>query len=120
MKALLLVAHGSRRAASNTEVLELAATMAGEVADSFAVVEAAFLELAEPDIPTGVRLCAERGAQSVTVVPYFLAAGTHVVNDIPSIIEALRADFPALEFRVARHIGASELMPGLIRQCAVQ
>ena len=51
MKALVVVAHGSRRAASNTEVGELACRLAGLVHTDYPLVSAGFLELAEPSIP---------------------------------------------------------------------
>lgn len=118
MRALLLIAHGSRRPASNEEVRALARRVAVEVGDEFPIVECSFLELAEPDLATTIDRCIERGASSVAVVPYFLAAGTHVVNDIPAIIDVARHDNPAVTITLAEHIGASSLMVGLIRQCA--
>ena len=51
MHALLLIAHGSRREASNQEVRELAARLERIAGDRFGRVIPAFLELAEPDIP---------------------------------------------------------------------
>ena len=87
MHALLLIAHGSRREASNQEVRELADEFERLVGDRFERVVPAFLELAEPDIPTGVDLCVEAGATSVTAVPYFLSAGRHVASDIPAELE---------------------------------
>lgn len=119
MKALLLVAHGSRRAASNEEVVALADRVADEVTGSFALVEAAFLELAEPSIEEGIGRCVAQGAREIAVVPYFLAAGTHVVKDIPAIIESARAAHPGVVITVGEHVGASSQMPALIRQCAV-
>ena len=38
MKALLLVAHGSRRQRSNDEVIELAQKLKAECADHYAIV----------------------------------------------------------------------------------
>lgn len=118
MKALLLAAHGSRLAASNEEVEALAAAVAVECADQFGQVATAFLELAQPDIPQGIRNCVEAGASSVTIVPYFLAAGTHVVNDIPEIVRQARLDYPNCTIEMVGHIGASERMPQLIRAAA--
>ncbi|HAO23817.1 MAG TPA: cobalamin biosynthesis protein CbiX, partial [Methylophaga sp.] len=45
MKALLLVAHGSRRQRSNDEVIELAEKLKTECAQHYDIVQAAFLEL---------------------------------------------------------------------------
>ena len=54
MQALMLIAHGSRRAASNDEVRDLAATLGRLAGREFDLVVPAFLELAEPGIVAGV------------------------------------------------------------------
>jgi len=120
MQALLLVAHGSRRAASNREVETLASALAPELEERFPVIEVAFLELADPDIATGIRSCIDRGARSVVVVPYFLAAGTHVTEDLPALVEAARAVHPGTTFTIAGHVGAAPMMHRLILQCATE
>ena len=47
MKAILLVAHGSRRKLSNDEVLSLADKLRNNCSHQYDIVNAAFLELAE-------------------------------------------------------------------------
>ncbi len=118
MQALLIVAHGSRRASSNDEVRALAERLRGKLGGEYPMVEAAFLELAEPLIPEGIVRCAEQGAERVTVVPYFLAAGRHVVEDIPAEIAKAKAQLPQLEVRLAQHIGASSMVDALISDAA--
>ena len=51
------------------------------------VVEAAFLELAEPDLPGAVRRLAARGADRIVVIPYFLTMGRHVELDFAAYRE---------------------------------
>ena len=84
MKSLLIVAHGSRRAASNDEVRALSERVARQAGDAYRRVECAFLELAEPSIPDGIQAEIDAGAVDITVVPYFLSAGRHVAEDIPA------------------------------------
>ncbi len=110
MKALLLVAHGSRREASNEEVRRLARRVEEAAGDRYAVVEAAFLELAEPSIPEGIRRCLEQGAGEVVVLPYFLSAGRHVSQDIPAEVEKARRDHPGSRIRLVPYLGAA---PGI-------
>ena len=50
---LLIIAHGSRREASNDEVRRLADRVRALCAPGIADVEVAFLELAEPSIAEG-------------------------------------------------------------------
>ena len=49
--AVLLIAHGSREPSANDDLHELAARLAAT--GEHPIVVACFLELAEPDIPTG-------------------------------------------------------------------
>lgn len=110
MKHLLVVAHGSRRAASNDEVRELVNQMRRHN-QTYDRIECAFLELAEPCIPDGIQTCIDGGAKEVIVLPYFLAAGTHVVNDIPDLIIEKQQQYPDVVVRQAGHVGA---LPGMI------
>ena len=110
MRSLLLVAHGSRRAESNAEIGRLAARVAERAGARFDVVEHAFLELAEPSIPDGVTRCIERGAARVSVVPYFLARGTHVADDIPEQVDIARAAHPDADIRVTDYLGTSDAL----------
>jgi sirohydrochlorin ferrochelatase len=114
MKALLLVAHGSRRKQSNIEVILLAETLKKECKENYSIVHASFLELSVPLIPDGIKLCLDDGATSICVLPYFLNSGRHVFNDIPDIIEHVRASLPNVEINIAKHIGASPLMMDLL------
>jgi len=105
LKALLLIAHGSRREASNQEVRDLARRLTDAAGAEFFSVIPAFLELADPDIPTGVDLCAATGATQVIAVPYFLAAGRHVVTDIPNELADAQRRHPNLDLRQSDYLG---------------
>ena len=113
MKTLLLVAHGSRRKASNDEIRVLIERMRA-VADTFDDLACAFLELAEPSIPDGLRQAISKGATEVVVLPYFLSAGRHVVTDIPAEIEAVQKQYPAVAIHLAPYLGAAEGVVGLL------
>lgn len=114
MKALLLVAHGSRRKQSNEEVVALADRLKQNCSEQYGIIHAGFLELAETLIPDGIKKCVDDGATSIIVLPYFLNSGRHVVEDIPNIVEAIRPDYPDVDIKVAQHLGASELMMELL------
>lgn len=113
-KHLLLIAHGSRRQASNDEVRQLAERVAAQRGPDIDAVEVAFLELAEPSIPEGLARCVAGGATEIVVFPYFLAAGTHVVSDIPEAVDAFRTEYPQVRVRLTSHLGASDALPGAI------
>lgn len=110
MKALVVVAHGSRRAASNEEVGKLACQLAGMVADTFPVVGVGFLELAEPLIPDALEKVIAEGATDISVFPYFLSAGRHVVTDVPNEVNVIQEKYPHIKITMLSYLGA---LPGL-------
>ncbi|WP_435235751.1 sirohydrochlorin chelatase [Psychromonas sp. PT13] len=114
MKALLLVAHGSRRKQSNEEVIKLAEKLKANSTAQYEIIHAGFLELADPLIPDGIKQCIDEGASSIIVLPYFLNSGRHVVEDIPNIVEQTQVNYPNIEIKIAAHLGASELMMDLL------
>jgi sirohydrochlorin ferrochelatase len=118
LQALVVAAHGSRREASNSEVRLLAERLSKSATGEFALIKAGFLELATPSIPEVITGCIEAGADRVVVVPYFLASGRHVSQDIPRIVEAMSARHAQVAIHVADHIGASQAMPRLILEAA--
>ena len=118
MKSLLLVAHGSRRTRSNDEIRTLTQAVAERAGDRFDLVDCAFLELAEPSIPDGIQGCIDRGATEVVVVPYFLSAGRHVVEDIPAEVRIKQLQHPQIDIRIAPYLGMHQGVPDLLLQAA--
>jgi sirohydrochlorin ferrochelatase len=118
MRALLLVAHGSRRAASNEEVRRLAQRIADRAGARYGVVRAAFLELAQPSIPEGLERCIQDGADQVIVLPYFLSAGRHVAEDIPTEVGVKQAEHPGVSIHVAPYLGRSEALADILLHMA--
>ena len=114
MKSLLLVAHGSRRAESNDEVRELTQRLARFAGGAYAYVDCGFLELAEPSIPEGIQRCIEAGASEVVVLPYFLSAGRHVVEDIPREVKIKQDQYPQINIHITRYLGAAEAIPEVL------
>lgn len=113
-QALIILAHGSRRKASNGEVAALTEKVERLAADKYDAVACAFLELAEPALPEVIDTCVAEGMARITVLPYFLNSGNHVTEDIPAIIKAARDRHPGCDFTVTRCIGMDANMPELI------
>ncbi|MFT6432122.1 MAG: sirohydrochlorin ferrochelatase [Candidatus Azotimanducaceae bacterium] len=114
INSLLLIAHGSRRAQSNEEVFVLADKLRQACSEQYQIVHAGFLEMHETLIPDGVKNCVDDGATSVTVLPYFLNSGRHVVEDVPNIVSDCRLQYPNVDIRIAPHLGASPMMVDLL------
>jgi sirohydrochlorin ferrochelatase len=83
MTAFIVFAHGSRVESANQAVRDVAAQMA---ASGSHVVEAAFLELGQPDLAGAVGRLIARGATRIIVIPYFLTLGTHLQRDLPRLV----------------------------------
>jgi sirohydrochlorin ferrochelatase len=110
MRALVIVAHGSRRASSNDEVRALTDLIRPQ-AKTFDQVHCAFLELAEPSIPDGINAAIAAGAKEVVVLPYFLSAGRHVVEDIPGFVAETQQQNPDVQIRIAPYLGTATDLP---------
>jgi sirohydrochlorin ferrochelatase len=114
--ALLLIAHGSRQAEANAELLALARTLRED--GHYAIVEPAFLELAEPTIEAATRTCIGLGAARVILLPYFLSAGVHVRRDLQSHRDKLAAAHPGAEFVLAEPLGPHPLLRAIVLERA--
>lgn len=115
-KSLLVVAHGSRREQSNDEVRALVSKMSS-MDHNFFEIKAAFLELAEPLIPNGIKQLIESGANHVVVLPYFLSAGRHVVEDVPADVKIIQDEHPDITITIAPYFGsANEVSDILFKQ----
>jgi len=117
---ILLVAHGSRVETSNAEVAALAErlksrlTTAENSDSSDPIVRHAFLELTEPTIAQVIDECAAEGVKHLHVLPYFLAAGTHVRKDIPATLESAGERHPEMTLTLSTHVGKSDAMLDLL------
>ncbi len=111
--ALLLIAHGSRRAEANADLDALADQF--RAMQNYSFVQTSFLELAEPNIATGGQACAQAGAKYVVMVPYFLSPGVHVKDDLTEARDTLTVQFPDVRFVLAEPIGRHPLMLEIVQ-----
>jgi sirohydrochlorin ferrochelatase len=116
--ALLLIAHGSRRAEANADLQHVAREM--RATGEFAVVESAYLELAPPDIETGAARCLAQGAERVVLLPYFLSAGVHVQQDLEAMRTRLAERFPDVEFFLAEPLGRHPRLVDIVKDRAAE
>jgi sirohydrochlorin cobaltochelatase len=90
---LLVVGHGSRRAAANETLLAVADAVAARL-PAYAV-QPAFLEIARPTIADGYAALVAAGCARLVVHPYFLYPGNHTTTDIPAALAAAAAQHGA-------------------------
>ena len=116
--AILVVDHGSRRAESNDLLLEVVAMF--RRVSGMAIVEPAHMEIAEPSIDAAFARCAEQGATTVIVFPYFLSPGRHVSEDIPRLAAKAAERFPDVRHKVTAPLGLHDLMGEIMQQRIAQ
>jgi sirohydrochlorin cobaltochelatase len=69
--ATLVIAHGSRHITSNEEFLNMVAQL--QTRHPQKKFFGAFLEIATPDIPTGIDQVISSGYKNVKIFPFFIA-----------------------------------------------
>ncbi|MBF0276372.1 MAG: CbiX/SirB N-terminal domain-containing protein [SAR324 cluster bacterium] len=117
MKALLIVAHGSRRKEANNEFVALVKKIRKKSKEEYDFVEHAFLELCEPSLFSAAGRMVSQGADQIYVFPFFLNSGNHVARDIPEIVYQLMQNYPECDIRLLPSLGKLEGMENwVIRQ----
>jgi sirohydrochlorin ferrochelatase len=106
----VVFAHGSRVESANEAVRAAAAELAR--AGGFTHVQAAFLELGDPDLSGAVARLFAAGVDRIVVIPYFLTLGLHMERDLPVLIRNISNQYNGLEIAVTPPL---EGHPGLIQ-----
>ena len=114
MNALLVMVHGSPRPASNGAMFEVVEQVRAQ--NAFDLVSVGFMELNEPTIPGAIEELVSQGATSVVAVPYFLHTGTHVADDLPTLLEEAQEKFPSVEFSMGDFLGHDPLLMDVLAQ----
>lgn len=109
---VIIVDHGSRHAASNAMLLEIAALF--QQHSGYAIVEPAHMELAEPTLAAAFDRCIARGAELVVIHPYLLLPGRHAQRDIPALAATAAARHPTAAYLVTAPLGVDRLLVELI------
>lgn len=112
MLGLLLIDHGSRRAESNQQLEDMATRV--QRLRPTAVVAAAHMEIAMPDLATAFGALVARGATRIVILPYFLGDGRHLTQDIPALAAAAAAAHPHVAYSVGAALGPHDALATLL------
>lgn len=115
---IVLLAHGSRDERWRQPIEAVAQRVRAD--DPDARVACAYMELAEPDLPTATATLIAEGATAIRIVPLFLGMGKHAREDLPLQVEALRRRWPAVGFSLARIVGEEPELVDLLARIAVK
>lgn len=106
MRAVLLLAHGSRDPAWKAPFERLRDKIATRAPAT--PVENAYLEHTAPDVIEASNRLVARGATAIEVIPLFLGPGGHVRSDLPRLAAEIRAAHPAVDVSVVAPIGEAD------------
>lgn len=106
-QGILILGHGSKRPEANEVFTKIVEMIKGKVRGGERVA-CAFLQFAQPDIPTAVASLYEAGIREVLVMPLFLYPGNHIVEDIPALLQEEEEKYPGLCFTMTTYLGADE------------
>src|SRR3954454_8004597 len=101
--ALIALAHGSRdpRSAETVNALtELVRCMRPDLR-----VEAAYLDLSEPDFDAVVDRLVAEGHQEIVVVPLLLTEAFHAKVDVPGVIDAALSRHDGIKIHATKVLG---------------
>ena len=103
MKAVLIISHGSKSRKTKREVKSLTKILKSKT--QINIFEYAFLEIEQPDIPTGIKRCITQGAAEIIILLNFLNSGRHVDIDIPGILVQAKRKYPKIIFYISKPVG---------------
>ena len=112
MKGVLIVGHGSRQK-STEEILKNVVEKA-RLSLPETLIEIAYMEFGEQDIPKGLLALVERGVDEIAVAPYFLFDGMHIRNDIPEAIDAFKAVHKNIKITMGRPFGFDDRLASIL------
>src|SRR5437016_5137888 len=82
---VIVVTHGSVLPEANAMLVRVAEELRQRLGTP--LIEPCFMDLAEPDIPSAIRVLVGQGCEHIFVYALFLVPGRHLSQDIPRIIE---------------------------------
>lgn len=100
---IVLFAHGSRDARWAAPLQALAARLRERA--PAVEVRLAYLEQMAPDLPQAGAELAAAGCAEVAVLPLFLGTGSHLRQDLPRLVDALRSAHPGVRWCLQPAVG---------------
>ncbi|MGI8810253.1 MAG: sirohydrochlorin chelatase [Acidimicrobiales bacterium] len=109
--AIVLVSRGSSDPDANADLYKVARLLWDS--RGLAMVEPAFVSLAQPSVPAALDRCRLLGAARIVVVPYFLFTGI-LVDRITDQVAEWGSAHPEVDARPGRHLGADPRIAQLV------
>lgn len=111
-RALLIVDRGSREPEVRQELAEICALAQKKA--GYAYADYCFLEVLPPFIEEGITKCAASGADTITIMPYFLYPGTKLKDTVEQSARIGREK--RLDIVITKPLSYHPMMPELIAE----
>ena len=95
LRGIILFAHGSRDPQWRGPIEAVAAQI--RMREPGTPVSCAYLELCAPSLPEAATNLIAAGARHIRIFPLFFGIGKHAREDLPLLVEQIRAAHPDLE-----------------------
>lgn len=105
-RAIILFAHGARDPEWARPMHRLADAV--RISEPGTPVLTAFLEFMTPSLPEAATEAVLGGADTLVVVPVFLAQGGHVRRDVPVMLDEVRARHAGVRIELRAAIGEAQ------------
>ena len=103
MKAILIMAHGSREKTTLQTLEKIISLTKAQMPE--VMIQEAYMEFCDINLEKGLDILVEKGAVDITVVPYFLFAGIHIRKDIPEEIQDYLRKHPNIKLTLGNTLG---------------
>ncbi len=115
---LVLMAHGSKNDNWLLPFQQLAEALKKDVGEGR--VHLCFMEFASPTLEEMAAQLHRQGAKRLRLLPLFLAKGSHLCQDVPAQLEALKVQIPDLTIDLLPPVGENpqfaELLLTVVKQ----
>lgn len=104
--AYILLAHGSRDPLWKKGAEDIGHYIAARA--PHVIIRCAYIELCQPSLLETVTSLIKQEVNQISVLPLFVSAGAHVLEDIPKLISGVKTEYPHLEINEMPIIGFSD------------
>lgn len=104
MKAILILAHGSREKSTLNTLEEITQMTKDQLPN--VLIETAYMEFCDINLEKGLDILVGKGAKEIVVVPYFLFEGIHIREDVPTEINEYLKTHPDISVKMGKVLGA--------------
>jgi sirohydrochlorin cobaltochelatase len=103
MHGIVLFAHGSRDSEWARPFEAIRDRVRGTRPEC--PIEVAYLEVMAPTLEEAIASLVREGASAISVFPLFMAQGGHLKQDLPRILDAIRANYPRVPMSLESAVG---------------